>query len=156
MNAKGKKVEVEQVLKNFNFYPAKQNEQIVKSLLEEIKYCHLNDKFIATVVLAGITTEFAHRTKLEERGKEIKNKTWKDLIDEDNSVDQSTKDLLHDIRKKYRNPWIHFDLKELETHANHRFSDMGMYIASISAKDALESLKLLMEAIKQIYPKKVT
>lgn len=57
MNAKGKKVE--RVLKNFNFYPAKQNEQIVKSLLEEIKYCHLNDKFIATIVLAGITTELA-------------------------------------------------------------------------------------------------
>ena len=67
--------------------------------------------FICSVILACVTAELAHKTKLREQGAETrrpdgKSKTWSKLIHR-YEKDKEIRRIANEIRDEYRNIWVH-------------------------------------------------
>lgn len=128
--------------------------QIVEFLWRQAIECYNQKHFLATVVLGGILAEVAHRAKVQEKGME-NFRDWGSLIKcsaQCGIVDQRTRELLDKIRKEYRNPWIHLNLKEIENYAPLKFTDAELTVASKAAKDASEVLYISKQLISWLYP----
>ena len=71
--------------------------------------------FICSFVLAGITAELAYKTKLREQGVEIERRQpWGEVINH-YAMEEETKKLATEIKEKYRNPWVHANIDEIES-----------------------------------------
>lgn len=109
--------------------------------------------FLCSSILAGITAELAHKTRLQEQGVEMRGsngrqKAWGRLIEFDEK-DEYVRKVAKEIKDKHRNIWVHPDLEEIESYAKRKGgssrSDAVMNVAFASADlEPLEMTKALL------------
>jgi len=116
-----------------------------------------NFDFVASIVLAGITAELSHRTKLRkqkvkmylERGKP---KLWGYLIDHDEK-DKKIQKITRKIKDPHRNTWIHPDVEKIQKYLKIEglpiTTDIGLNIGFASA-NALKVLGLTAQLLKML------
>jgi len=116
-----------------------------------------NLDFVSSIVLAGITAELAHRTKLCKQNVEMcwKNrrpKLWGDLI-KYNEKDKQIQKIAKEIKDPHRNTWIHPDVEKIEKYLRSEglviTTDVGLNIGFASA-NALKVLGLTAQLLKML------
>jgi len=113
--------------------------------------------FLCSSILAGITAELAHKTRLKEQGVEIKEKdgrpkTWGSLIQCDKK-NEHIKKIAMEIKDRYRNVWVHPDHEEIKAYLKRRgasvWSDAAMNFAFASAD--LKPLELTIDLLTGLF-----
>jgi len=114
-------------------------------------------EFVASIVLAGITAELSHRTRLREKKMKMylkrgKPKPWGYLIDHDER-DKKIQKITREIKDKHRNVWVHPDVKKIEKYLKSEglviTTDVGLNIGFASA-NALKVLGLTAQLLKML------
>ncbi len=116
-------------IKEFSFPHASRGRQVTDFFWKRSVEAFCEGAFLCSSILAGITAELAHKTRLRERGVEMRRdgraKPWGRLIEFDEK-DECVREIAKEIKDKHRNVWVHADLEEIEAYAKRK----GSYLSS--------------------------
>ena len=140
-------------VQEFGFPHASRRRQVTDFFWKKSVEAFGQGAFLCSSILAGITAELAHRTRLREQGVEMRKtngrpKSWGELIKCDEK-DQNVREIAKDIKDKYRNMWVHPDIDKIESFAKRKgsslWTDATMNVAFASADlEPLEKTKALL------------
>jgi hypothetical protein len=154
LNLSGEEQKRWKEIQEFVFHHAPRRRQVTELFWKKSVEAFGRGDFLSSSILAGITAELAHKTRLleqgvEMRGKNGRRKSWHELIKHDEK-DEDIRKIAKEIKDKHRNVWVHPDLDKIEEHLKRGKgflfrSDAGMNVASASADfEPLEMTKRLL------------
>lgn len=140
-------------IQNFRFPHHTQRRQLTEFFWKKAVEAFGEPAFLCSFILAGITAELAHRTKLLEQGVNMTRFTsWSNLIQKER--DKETKKLAQEIKDNYRNVWVHVDPERIEKYLKENTSfgssDLVMNVANASAM-ALDPLEKTMQLLARLF-----
>jgi hypothetical protein len=126
-------------VQEFRFPHASRRRQVTDFFWRQSVEAFRQGAFLCSSILAGITAELAHETRLRELG----------VVDE---KDECAKEIAKEI-KDSRNMWVHPDLDEIESYVKRKggslWSDATMNIAFASAN--LEPLEMTRALLARLF-----
>ena len=144
-------------VQDFRFPHSSRRRQVTDFFWRQSVEAFRQGAFLCSSILAGITAELAHKTRLHELGVETRDergrsKTWHTLIECDEK-DECAKEIAKEIKDSYRNMWIHPDLDEIESYVKRKggslWSDATMNVALASAN--LEPLEMTRALLARLF-----
>lgn len=136
-------------IQDFRF-PTAQRRQVTKLFWTMAVEAFGKYLFICSFVLAGMTAELAYKEKLREQGVKTKRgELWGNVI-KHYPMEEKTKKLAREIKDKYRNPWVHADIDEIESFLKNQggpvtsSAELNIALASGSVLEALSATQQLL------------
>ena len=125
---------------------------MVNFFWDKTKEAYSETSFLCSIILAGITAELAHKTRLREEYVKTKGRIWAELIKCEK--DGETRRIAKQIKDDYRNVWVHPDLEEIESYLGSSggpmTTDVALNIAFASAK-ALDLLEITKNFLSRLF-----